>query len=250
MKVREVTGDPFIAYLRNQFALLKAKNPRYSLRAFAGKLGVDPSALSKAFAGKKDFSVETRAQCLERLGASAREKKAYLKTGEFEELSYEFIPEDVFEVLGNWKNFAVLEFLRISNDKTLLRKLRTKLDIDAVEAQEILGRLERLGFIRKTESGYETLKPNNSWSVINGDTSAARRRLQKEILERSLVALECVPIDLREHGSLLVAIDPKRLPEFKERLRRIRLELSDYFQSTPEATELYQFQLSFFPLTR
>lgn len=250
MKAIEISGDPFIGFLRNKFETLKSNNPRYSLRAFAGKIEIDPSSLSKVFAGKKSLSEETRAHCLKKAGASKKEIDVIMKKGSNEPLSHTIIPEDVFEVLGNWRYFAVLEFLRISNeDTTLFKLLKKKLDLDKDEAQTILSTLERIGFIEYKAGVYEVLKPNNSWSTAGGDTSLLRRKMQKDILERSMNALENVPMDQREHGSLLVAIDKKRLPEFKEALRRTRLELSDFFQSTTEYNEIYQFQMSFYPVT-
>lgn len=251
MKAVAISGDPFIAFLRNRFETLKQKNPRFSLRAFAGKIELDPSSLSKVFAGKKALAPETRLNCLKKAGASKKEIDAILKTGVNQPLSHQIIPEDVFEVLGNWRYFAVLEFLRLdNNEKTVFALLKKKLDLDLKEAKDILETLTRIGFIKLEAGAYEILKPNNSWSTAGGDTSLLRRNMQKDILERSIVALENVPMDKREHGSLLVAIDKNRVPEFKEHLRRIRLELSDYFQSSPTSNEVYQFQMSFYPVTK
>ena len=250
MKASEISGDQFIAYLRGKFTQLQSKNPRYSLRAFAMKLELDPSSLSKVFSGKKQLAPETRLNCLKKLGATKKEIEAILSIGSHEPLSHQIIPEDVFEVMGNWRYFAVLEYLRIENTDKIFKHLEKKLDLKKKDAQEILNTLTRMGFISLDNGVYEILKPNNSWSSAGGDTSALRRGMQKEIMERSIIALESTPMDCREHGSLLVAIDKKRVPEFKERLRRIRLELSDYFQSSPETNELYQFQLSFFPVTK
>ncbi len=250
MKATEISGDPFIAYVRNKFNSMKEKNPRFSLRALAAKLELDPSSLSKVFTGKKSLSHETRVACLKKLGATKKEIDAILSEGLNEPLSHTIIPEDIFEVLGNWRYFAVLEYLRIVNDeKEIFPHLKKKLDLARSEAQVILDTLTRIGFIALTDGTYDILKPNNSWSVAGGDTSLLRRNMQKDILERSIEALEAIPMNEREHGSLLVAIDKKRLPEFKERLRRIRLELSDYLQSSPECDEVYQFQMSFYPVT-
>lgn len=250
MRATEITGDPFIAFLRNKFEATKAVNPRFSLRAFAAKIEIDPSSLSKVFSGKKSLSEETRANCLKKAGATKKEIDFIMKKGTNEPLSHTVIPDDVFSMLGNWRYFAVLEFLRISNeDTTLFKLLKKKLDLDKDEAQTILSTLERIGFIEYKAGVYELLKPNNSWSTAGGDTSLLRRKMQKDILERSIVALENVPMEDREHGSLLVAIDKKRLPEFKEALRRTRLELSDFFQSTTDYNEIYQFQMSFYPVT-
>lgn len=250
MKATEITGDPFIAFMRNKFEALKAKNPRYSLRAFAGKIELDPSSMSKVFAGKKSLSPETRMNCLKKIGATKKEIDAILKTGLNQPLSHKIIPEDVFEVLGNWRYFAVLEFLRISNeDSSLFKLLKKKLDLDKQEAQDILDTLTRIGFIEYKNGVFEVLQPNNSWSTSGGDTSLLRRKMQKDILERSIVALENVPMEKREHGSVIVAVDKNRIPEFKEALRRTRLELSDFFQSSSESNEIYQFQMSFYPVT-
>jgi len=54
---------------------------------------------------------------------------------------------------------------------------------------------------------------------------------------------------LREHGSLTVAINKKRMPEFKEKLRIFRMEIGDFLQEDGEFDEVYQFTCSLFPLT-
>ncbi|MNL64923.1 hypothetical protein D3C87_1891940 [compost metagenome] len=95
------------------------------------------------------------------------------------------------------------------------------------------------------------LTPNTTWTNTSA-TSDARKKYQRTLIEKSLEAIDDVPFDLRENGSLTVAVNKKRLPEFKERLKEIRKELSDFLQADGEQDldEVYQLTIALFPLSK
>lgn len=77
----------------------------------------------------------------------------------------------------------------------------------------------------------------------------ARRQYQKVLLEKSIEALENIPFDLRDHSSMTIAIDKKRLPELKDFLKEIGSLIVKNFQEDGEFDEVYQFTMSLFPAT-
>ena len=56
-----------VRFLRDELARRKRKNRRYSMRAFANFLKMDPAALSRIMAGKQEISVGACVTALERL---------------------------------------------------------------------------------------------------------------------------------------------------------------------------------------
>ena len=56
--------------IQGEFARLRAKNARYSLRSFARKLALSPSALSEIFRGKRPVTKKNAAKILHRLAVS------------------------------------------------------------------------------------------------------------------------------------------------------------------------------------
>lgn len=67
-----------VQQLSQELAKRKKRNPRYSLRAFAHALGLDPSALSRILAGKQEISLITTRKVLKALKLQADERLMFL----------------------------------------------------------------------------------------------------------------------------------------------------------------------------
>lgn len=240
--------DPFYSYLEEAFLERRKKNPSYSLRAFARFLNVDQSSLSKAFKGKRTFSHETIKSILQTLKTSSDvieilERELINRVSSSRELT-----EQEVISLCDWKFWAILEAIKI--DRTFdMEEMSSRLGIAEKELKSKLNRLEQLGFIAKDKKYYKLLKPNNTW--INTErTSDARKKLQEQYLKKSLVALKSVPFTHRDHSSLTVAIDKKRLPELRKKIAKFHKELGDFGQKKGTLDEVYQLTISLFPLSK
>lgn len=65
-------------FLTDELSHRKTRNPRYSLRAFARDLKVDPSFLSRLLSGKADPSVNLSVKIVQRLNLSDVEKRRFI----------------------------------------------------------------------------------------------------------------------------------------------------------------------------
>jgi hypothetical protein len=70
-------GQDYRRELREELERLQRKNSRFSLRAFARKLGLSPGMLSNVLAGKRNLSVEVALQVAQRLGYSPAETRRF-----------------------------------------------------------------------------------------------------------------------------------------------------------------------------
>jgi plasmid maintenance system antidote protein VapI len=68
----------YAQYLFAELERRKKKNPRYSLRAFAQALQVDPSALSRILSGKQELSLQSCLRLVKQLTMSAEERKLFV----------------------------------------------------------------------------------------------------------------------------------------------------------------------------
>lgn len=66
------------------------RNPRYSLRAFASFLGIDPSALCRIFSGRQEPSSGTCLKLAQKLGLSGDEQLHFLRSAIEERAKKEF----------------------------------------------------------------------------------------------------------------------------------------------------------------
>jgi PAS domain S-box-containing protein len=67
----------YLEWLTQDLARRKQKNPRYSMRAFARHLGLDPSGLNRVLTGQQDFSLSTCLKLVKRLDLSESEQRFF-----------------------------------------------------------------------------------------------------------------------------------------------------------------------------
>jgi uncharacterized protein (TIGR02147 family) len=161
------------------------------------------------------------------------------------------LQQDTFSAMSEWYFDAILEMTLIPRFNLEPQVIAAALNITTVQAQMALETLERLQLIVKTKKGKYTLAHPNSDNCLDADyTSAANRKYQKSILEKSMAALEEVDRKKRDHTSTTLAIDTKDLPKIKEIIQKFRRDI-DAFAHRPEAklNEVYQLQVSIFPLS-
>lgn len=238
----------FRIFLQNEFVSRCRLNPQFSLRAFAKFLNVDQSLLSKVLRGHRPPSKALIEKICYRIGLSPSEILAFTSGGEDSKSGYDVLSEDSFAILSDWYHFALLELLKTKGCKSDSAWLAERLGISAIEVNTALERLERMGFLEKRRNRWSHLIPNNTWTNTEA-TSAARRNLQRNLLEMSLKAIDQVEFSKRENGSLTIACDEKLLPEIKERLTAFRRDLDKFIESQGNFTQVYQLVISFFPLS-
>lgn len=74
----EQKSPQYLQMLKAELERRKAMRPGYSLRAFAGDLELDPSALSKILKGFKYLSVRASLVIVKKIELSDRDKKLFL----------------------------------------------------------------------------------------------------------------------------------------------------------------------------
>lgn len=236
--------------LQREFIRRCKKNPSYSLRAYAQYLEIDQSFLSKLLNGRRKITAAMEEKFAEKLGHSPakQSKNSSVKnksTGHFVNLL-----EDEYETIASWHHFAILELMKTKGFKPDVRKVAQELGLHTEGVRDAVARLARLGFIKVTEKRWVLVSKNHTWTN-SATTSAARRKLQIELNQKSLEALENIPFSIRENGSLTIAIDSRRLPEFKEKINQALKDLSDCFQPDQKSLDsVYQVTLSLFPLSK
>lgn len=236
------------------------RNPAYSLRSFAQSLGVNHAILSLLLRSKRKMTERHVLTIGTKLGLKPHELSYYIDqlkleqplTFESKYVRYLALSPDQFEVLTNWFPDAILELMRTKDFQSNAEWIATRLGISNVEAQATLERLERLKMIRrKADGSYEDCVGDTSTIPFGETTASAQRIHQKLLLELSSQKIETVPLEQRSHTSTTLAIPMKKLALAKQMIREFRSKMQRALQE-PAGTneEVYQLQVSFFPLTR
>ncbi|MBI3543074.1 MAG: DUF4423 domain-containing protein [Deltaproteobacteria bacterium] len=217
-------------------------------------LDVEPSFLSKILNRKRAVTEDTLDRFSRKLSLSpvdVQNFKTRLKNVELEPaLQFQQITLDHFQMIADWYHYALLELVSTKGFKPEAKWVARRLGITPGEVSDAVDRLVRLGFLEVTPRGRWVNKSGSNTTVGNEFTAAAFRQLQRQVLEKALIALEEVPMERRDQSSMTMAIDASLLPEAKERIRKFRRELSRFLAKSDSLDEVYQLGISLYPLTQ
>lgn len=253
--------------LRDQFLEFKNRNPSFSLRAFAKRLQVSPSALSEILQGKRRVSRNLAEQILGRLCVDPKDQQRILSlfkgsrgssqlSSQFsspvtseDEKRYLELSADQFQLISKWHHFALLSLSETKGFVADPLWVAKRLGIPYPEAERTLERLERLGFIQWSRS-RKILKPLKGQLATSDDiANQAIRQSHFEDIDLSKRALETVPIEDRDFTALTLAIDKTKLPQAKKLIRDFQNQLMAFLESG-EQTEVYKICFHVLPLSR
>lgn len=260
--------------LREEFAKRAEKNSRYSVRAFAKSLRLDSGALSQILAGSRIPSERVSKKLIDRLGLSPEDQAKFLSSlahthssrnlqrvsryfkrlaatpnveGASANTHYRELSPDLFRTISDWYHYAILELTFVEGFKSDPRWVASELGITLTEAKLGIIRLVELGYLRE-ESGRLVKSVPPLLTTDRHLTSVAHRKRQRQILEKSIVALDEVPIADRNHSAMTMAIDTDRIPEAKAMIQKFFNELSLFLESGPRKNAVYEASIGLFPL--
>ncbi len=246
----------FRAFLQAELARRTRINPRYSLRAFAIFLDVQSGFLSKLLLGQRRITPQTVRKFGARLGLHPAEIERFETQQARSELApavdaYKQMAYDHFQLLSDWYHFAILELSAIEGFKPEPRWISKALRVPVPEINEAIARLKRLEFIQEEEDGAWIILGGRGTTTIGTElTSAALRKMQKQVLELAMQALEETPVDKRDQTTMTTAIDSSRLPRAKEMIRDFRRELTTYLEGGDKRDAVYHLSVSLYPVSR
>lgn len=234
----------------------QTRNPAYSLRSFASKLGLSPSSLSEILNGKRRVSRKIALRVTERLCLPPEQKDALLGlfpqqgTGELPEASkvYTLLSADQFHIVSEWQHFAILSLAETKGFKGRASWIAERLGIKQSEAQTALDRLLRMGLLAVGKRG-DVVSTGNEFTSSDDVTSSAVKRAHVKNLELAASSLDRDAVTARDFSAVTMAIDPAHLPVAKKMIREFQDRLS-LFLETGNRTEVYKVCMQLFPLTQ
>ena len=226
-------------------------------RAFAQHLGISHATLSSLISGKRKITKTAMLKLAKALHMSPADIARFetsasdTKSEKQNSASYFMIQQDAFAAMSEWYYDAILELSLIPRFKLEPAVIAKSIGITPLKAKIALETLERLELLTKDSKGQYKLTHQNSINILDTDfTSVANRKYQKSVLETSLEALESVERKKRDHTSTTIAIHMKDLEQAKSLIQKFRHDLNAFLQRDgAKAEEVYQLQVSFFPLS-
>lgn len=198
----------------------RTRNPRYSLRAFARDLEFNSAHLSEVLNGKRAMSLEAALRLVERFSndpKTVRQLKDRLK-----ERPKTIMVADV--VLRNPVALAILAMLHSDDTSGGAEWMARSLGLKKSEVEASLRQLraERLVTVQDGRLVSTVDAPVVSMGGVGG------------------------PTDNLEFSSLTVCVDPRRLPEAKQRIDEFMLQMREFFDAGM-ASKVYELQVQLYP---
>lgn len=239
--------------LIQEFDKRRARNPNFSLRAFAKWLKFSPAQLSQMMSGKRPVTLNSAKKISERLGLSPAENKAFintlLKDKEFIDSAASkkviHMQEDQFRIISDWYHFAILSLTRLKGAKANPRWIARRLGINVEQAHQAILRLERMGIIQTKPIFKQICDPIE---VVSAIPSEAIQKYHKQNLSLAIEKIETTPVHLREYQSISIPINPKHIQLFKQHIDEF-LEQVSILADQQSSLELYNLNVQLFPIT-
>lgn len=238
--------------LQGRFLKKQAKNPKYSLRAFARYLDMSPSAVSEILRGKRNVSRKLGERIAGRINTKPEEwNQIFLvdrkdKKKKVQPIYSEF-DMDTYHAVSQWYYFAILSLAELDDFDGNPKTLSLRLNISEKQAKDALKRLERLALLKRNKKGYLTWTESNFKTSEDIKNISAQRSL-REGLDLARQALDHQSIEEREFSAITMAIDPSRIPDAKRMIRKFRDQLSDFLEGG-NRQRIYRLGIQLFSLS-
>ncbi len=244
-------------WLQSHFDIRSKRNTRYSLRAFAKLLGIDPSSLSQILSGKRGISLKQLNKFCTKLAASPDEI-AKITQGYFYKMSgtspapatnnYHQLTVDSFAVISEWYHYAILELTFVKGFSSHPQWISKMLGISVQETKTAIERLQRLqlleeqnGKIRKTEAFLTNFS--------DGVTSSALKHFQRQVLQKAVESIDMVPQELKDITSITFPMDLKNIATARAKIKAFRREMcASLERGSP--TIVYNLAIQLYPISK
>ena len=255
MKAHVLTGGApalrrFRRLLLEELALRCARNPRYSLRAFARYLELDHSTLSQLLRGRRRFTARTIEAVGKRLGFSSEMITQFVelertppepwKSRELRQLS-----RDAALSVAEWHHHAILELTRLTSFRPDVRWISRVLDVPVDDVNVAITRLARLGLL--------DMRSRDQWVDAAGDAEAHldsfSARTVGALAGRARALASSEGNQAAHYSATTVAVTTKTSRRIAERVERFRQEVAELLERDQgDRDQVYCLELAFFPV--
>ena len=248
-----------IELMQREFLRCQSRNSSYSLRAYAKKLGLFPSALSEILNGKRPITRKMGQKILTRLAHDPAESGEILLslkgrntkpssgphvlTQSFTQLS-----SDQYRVLSDWYYFALLSLAETAGFRPDPKWIARRLGIRVSEARTALARLKRLGLLVQDTSGK--ISPTGASLTTTSDVrDLSLQKSHHQNLDLARRSLDEDSVEIRDITAITLAIAPSKMKRAKERIQRFRREMAEFLEAG-EKEEVYKLCIQLFPVSK
>jgi uncharacterized protein (TIGR02147 family) len=252
----------FQEVMKKKYQELFERNPKFSVRAFARRIGMQPAATNEILKGSRRVSKKLAEKIAERLKLSPTEKHDLVKL--FPEtknntrskkvsthqpqmtLSNE-LGEAEIKLTLNWVHFALLSLIKTTQFKSDVTWIADKFSVTEKQVKGAIENLIQSKLITRDENG----NLSRTFERIHTSDNVPCETLKKAHLSDMKLAVDklvSVDVTLRDYSSMVFRGNPQQIEKAKLILRKAQDEIEEIMDQG-DAQEVYKVCTYLFPLT-
>jgi uncharacterized protein (TIGR02147 family) len=257
-------------YLNELFEDKKNKNSALSLRAIAGRIGINSGTLVRILNGERNISRKLVPSFTEFLKLKGKETLYFIRLVEFNQaknneqrrLQYDQlivlrneyrkpVNPDKYDYYENWYNAAIrelLNFFPFSGNYEEIAKM-VEPEISSVQVRKAIATLQRIKFVKRTDSGNYRPEQNfvttgAAWRSVSIDS------FQKALMELGVTALDRIEKEKRDFSTMTMCFSKEGYMKIRQILKRTREEIATVEEADKARNQVYQINFQLFPLSK
>ncbi|XGC79791.1 DUF4423 domain-containing protein [Bdellovibrio bacteriovorus] len=245
-----MSSNRFGDLLKGKLEDIQKKNPRFSFRSLAKKVGISPGCLNELMHGKRPLSEFYANKIVLGLELDTNERNeiySLIATRSRKFAVQKTLEDQELELITHWEHFAILNLFRMKNFQPEPQWIAERLGIPVEKAEQSLQLLMNLGFIKR--KGNSIARAVASLSTTTDIPSQALVKAHISDLKKAIDVLQSTPPEIRDFSSITMAINPEKIAEAKKYIKKFRRKFSILVEEGDQ-TEVYNLNIQFFPLTR
>ncbi|HSQ42475.1 MAG TPA: TIGR02147 family protein [Fibrobacteraceae bacterium] len=255
-------------FLKAHYEMRKQENRYFSYRVFANAVGMDQSHLAKILMGHLHLPLEkitafcayfkfsgTAVEYFESLVRFGRATTPAEAKTWFEKLQairppkFRCLPADQFEYFAHWHTPVVRALVGILESADAQRIAANMLPpISVKDARQSLEIIRRLALIRETPEGPILSEPHIGSG--RAPRSPVLRDYHRQVLLRTLGALEDIPVEERDVSTLTVGLDESAFDDIRSMIRDFRMAIQKRIDQVQEADRAYLINFQLIPVSK
>jgi uncharacterized protein (TIGR02147 family) len=243
--------------LKSRYSEIRAKNSRYSIRAFSRKVGVSAGTLSLIMLGKRNASPKLARKIADNLALDPHERseivpqyipKMNTSQEQSEDDYYLQLSSAQFDVISEWYYFAILNLINTNDFIYDNEWIANRLGLTSVKVGKAIATLKKLELVKEEEKTL--VRSSSKYRTTDDVTNLALKSSHYETLSLASDALDVNNVEERDFTWLTVAFDTKKMKQVKEKIRIFQDELMEFIEEDAKPTEVYRLAMQLFPLTK
>ncbi len=235
--------------LLEEFASAQARNPNYSMRAFAKKIGISQAAISQILADKRPVTKKCAEKILRGLDKTPAELSEILHPESDSNLSFKAIDMDTYHTIADWYYFAILSLAETRDFQSSTRWIAERLGISEKRAAEAISRLQRLDLINRDPKSKKLVPTGMQFEAVSAIANPALKKACRQNIELAQSALETTEFVERDFTAITLCFDPDKMDVAKKMIKNFRRNFCKVMEKSPKK-EVYKLSVQLFPLTK